>query len=91
MPPQVFRIALLLLGCLFIFMLTAGILIQVMPAKKTTVDWLIVGSVSTLLTLLGLFLALITTWFKPVNPFGVRRPKTNLPAVRDGNGEGKGQ
>ena len=47
MPPQAFRLALLIVGCAFVFALVAGLLIAGMGPKRPT-EWIAVGTIATL-------------------------------------------
>ena len=60
MPAQVFRIALLVLGCSFLFALVTGVLAKVLPPQDSS-DWMAIGTVATLVSMLGLYLALVLT------------------------------
>ena len=59
----------------FIFVAVAGIMVEVMPAPLKDSDYLVIGTVSTLVSMLALFLLLITTSGKKSNVFFKRRKK----------------
>ena len=65
----------LALALLFIFAAVAGIMVKIMPAPLKDSDYLIIGSVATMVSLLMLFVLLITTSGKASNVFFKRRPK----------------
>jgi hypothetical protein len=60
MAPSGFRIALLIVGCAFVFVLTSGVLAAVMPVRKAS-DWVAIGTVATLLSMLTAYFALVLT------------------------------
>jgi uncharacterized membrane protein HdeD (DUF308 family) len=65
----------LTLALVFIFAAVAGIMVKVMPAPLKDSDYLIIGSVSTMVSLLLLFVILIATSGKPSGVFFKRRKK----------------
>lgn len=65
----------LALALLFIFAAVAGIMVKIMPAPLKDSDYLIIGSVATMVSLLMLFVLLITTSGKASNVFFKRRQK----------------
>ncbi len=69
------RSLLLGLGSACIFAATAVILANVMPKPLKESDYLVIGSVATLLSLLTLFLALLSTSMKSSEAFFKRRRK----------------
>lgn len=70
------KVILSALVVLFVFTLTAGILLKVMAGPRREVDYLVIGAASTAIALLVLFLLLIFTWAKtPDLFFKRRRPK----------------
>ena len=60
-------------GCVFV--LVAFGMLQVMPQPLRESDYLVIGSVATLVSLLVLFLLLVTTSMKSSNIFFKRRRK----------------
>ena len=58
-----------------IFAAVAGIMLKVMPAPLRDSDYLIVGTVATLVSMLALFLLLITASGKKSEIFFKRRKK----------------
>ncbi len=67
----------LILGVLAIcvFAAVATILVEVMPRPLRPSDYLIIGSVATLVALLALFLILVSTTLKSSDVFFKRRKK----------------
>jgi hypothetical protein len=59
----------------FIFAAVAGIMLKVMPAPLKDSDYLVIGTVATLVSMLALFVLLITTSGKKSNVFFKRRKK----------------
>jgi multisubunit Na+/H+ antiporter MnhB subunit len=59
----------------FIFAAVAFIMLQVMPQPMKDSDYLVVGSVATLVALLALFLLLVTTSMKSSDVFFKKRKK----------------
>ena len=58
-----------------IFAAVAGIMLKVMSAPLKDSDYLVVGTVATLVSMLALFVLLITTSGKKTNVFFKRRKK----------------
>ena len=69
------RILILILAGLCIFTVVAAIMIKVMPAPLKESDFMVIGSVATLVALLVLFLVLISTTMKSSNLFFKKRRK----------------
>ena len=65
----------LALALVFVFAAVAGIMLKVMPAPLKDSDYLIIGSVSTMVSLLLLFVLLIVASGKASNVFFKRRKK----------------
>ena len=65
----------LALALVIIFAAEAGIMLKVMPAPLKDSDYLIIGSVATMVSLLTLFVLLIATSGKASNVFFKRRKK----------------
>ena len=72
----------LALALAFVFAAVAGIMLKVMPAPLKDSDYLIIGSVSTMVSLVLLFLLLIAASGKASNVFFKRRKK--IEKNRDG-------
>jgi hypothetical protein len=58
-----------------VFAAVATILVEVMPGTRHPSDYLIIGSVATLVALLALFLILVSTTLKSTDVFFKRRKK----------------
>jgi ABC-type Fe3+-siderophore transport system permease subunit len=69
------RWLLLVLAAVCVFVVVAAIMIKLMPTPLKDSDFLLIGSVSTLLALLALFFALISTSLKSPDVFFKRRKK----------------
>ena len=65
----------LALALVLVFAAVAGIMLKVMPAPLKDSDYLIIGSVSTMVSLLLLFVLLIATSGKGSSVFFKRRKK----------------
>ena len=63
------------LGAVVVFAVVAFLMVQVMPQPLDNMSYLVIGSVSTLLSMLALFLALIRTRMKSKDMFFKRRRK----------------
>jgi hypothetical protein len=58
------RTIVLVIGMLAVFVVTVGVLLNVMPGPHKATDYLVIGAVATLLCLLLLFVVLINTMTK---------------------------
>jgi hypothetical protein len=65
----------LALALVLVFAAVAGIMLKVMPAPLTDSDYLIIGSVATLVSLVLLFVVLVVTSGKASSVFFKRRKK----------------
>jgi hypothetical protein len=63
------------LAAVCVFVVVAAIMIKLMPSSLKDSDYLLIGSVSTLVALLALFLALVSTTLKSPDVFFKRRKK----------------
>jgi len=63
------------LAAICVFAVVAVVLLEVMPGPLHPSDYLVIGSVATLVALLALFLALISTTLKASDIFFKRRKK----------------
>jgi hypothetical protein len=68
------RPLILVLAGICVFTIVAFVMVNVMPAPSRDSDYLIIGSVATLVALLVLFLVMISTT-KSVNVFFKKRKK----------------
>jgi hypothetical protein len=59
----------------FVFAIVVIILLAIMPTPLKESDYLVIGSVATLASLLALFLLLVSTTMKSANIFFKRRKK----------------
>lgn len=69
------RILILILAGLCVFAIVAAIMVKVMPGPLKDSDFMVIGSVATLVALLVLFLVLISTTMKSSNLFFKKRRK----------------
>jgi hypothetical protein len=69
------RWLILVLAAVCVFVVVAAIMIKLMPTPLKDSDFLLIGSVATLLALLALFLALVSTTLKSPDVFFKRRKK----------------
>ena len=69
------RQILLVLGGVFVFGVAAVVMLKLMPSPLKDTDYLVIGSVATLVSLLVMFLVLIATRLKTPDPFFKRRKK----------------
>ena len=69
------NVLLLALGAVLVFGAVAAIMIKLMPDPLGDSDYLVIGSVATLVSLLALFLVLISTKFKATDVFFKKRKK----------------
>ena len=58
-----------------LFAISIIVLTQVLPGPHTKYDYLIIGCLSTLVSLFVLFVIVISTWLKTPNPFFKRRKR----------------
>jgi len=65
----------LVLAVVMVFAVVAAIMLKVMPAPLKDADYLIIGSVSTLVSLLALFVVVVLTSGQTSNVFFKRRKK----------------
>lgn len=67
------RVLILTAAFLLIFGVSVVIMLAIIPGPHTEKDYLVAGGVATLVTMLLLFLVLITTWIKSPNVFYRKR------------------
>lgn len=75
MSPIFLRNVMLVVGITMIFLVTAGILYQVMPKPLRSLDFLIIGAVSTMMSMLLAFFIIVKTT--------VAKPKLQRRIIRD--------
>lgn len=69
------RHAILILSGVCVFAVSAAVMVAIMPAPLKDSDYLVIGSVATLVSLLVMFLALLATRLKSPDPFFKKRKK----------------
>jgi hypothetical protein len=69
------RTVALAVGVLFVFGAVSAIMLRFMPAPLKDSDYLVIGSVATLVALLALFFGLVGTSLKSRDTFFKRRKK----------------
>ena len=69
------RQILLVLAGICVFGVAAAVMIKLMPAPLKDSDYLVIGSVATLVALLVVFLTLAATRLKSADPFFKKRKK----------------
>ena len=69
------RQILLILSGVCVFGVAAAVMVAIMPTPLKDSDYLVIGSIATLISLLVMFLALIATRLKTPDPFFKRRKK----------------
>ena len=67
------KILALLISIALVFAAVAAALFQVLPSPRRETDYLVIGTVATLASLLVLFLILTKTWVKSPGVFFKRR------------------
>jgi Na+/melibiose symporter-like transporter len=75
MPAQSVRIASLVGAVLIIFTVTVLIALRVLPGPHSEVDYLVIGSIATFISLVVVFFVLNSTWLKSRDLFYTRRRK----------------
>ena len=65
----------LVLGGVCVFAVTAAVMVAVLPAPLKDTDYLVIGSIATLVSLLVMFVALLATRLKSPDPFFKKRKK----------------
>ena len=69
------RQIILVLSGVCVFAVVAAVMVAIMPAPLKDSDYLVIGSVATLVALLVMFLALLATRLKSPDPFFKKRRK----------------
>ena len=69
------RQVILVLGGVFVFAASAVVMVAIMPSPLKDTDYLVIGSVATLVSLLVMFFALLATRLKSPDPFFKKRRK----------------
>lgn len=71
MPPRFFRSALLVVGVALAFAVSIAVMLQLIPAPRRSVDYMIIGGAATFSAMIVLFVVMITTWYRM--PTGIVR------------------
>jgi hypothetical protein len=69
------RQIMLILGGVCVFAVSAAVIVAIMPAPLKDSDYLVIGSIATLVSLLVMFVALLATRLKSPDPFFKKRKK----------------
>lgn len=69
------RHAILILSGVCVFAVSSAVMVAIMPAPLKDSDYLVIGSVATLVSLLVMFVALLATRLKSPDPFFKKRKK----------------
>jgi uncharacterized membrane protein len=69
------RVALLVVAIALIFATIALVLLQVLPGPHRSQDYFVVGAVATMVSMVILFIVLITGWVKNPDVFFKRKKK----------------
>jgi amino acid transporter len=69
------RQTILILSGVCVFAVTAAVMVAIMPSPLKDSDYLVIGSIATLISLLVMFLALLATRLKSPDPFFKKRRK----------------
>ena len=73
MPPRLLRAALLVVGVALAFAVSIAVMLQLIPAPRRSVDYMIIGGAATFAAMSVLFVVMITTWYRVPSDI-VRRP-----------------
>ncbi len=71
MPLRFFRSALLVVGVALAFAVSIAVMLQLIPAPRRSVDYMIIGGAATFSAMIVLFVVMITTWYRM--PTGIVR------------------
>jgi hypothetical protein len=69
------RQAILILSGVCVFAVAAAVMVAILPSPLKDSDYLVIGSIATLVSLLVMFLALLATRLKTPDPFFKKRKK----------------
>jgi hypothetical protein len=69
----------MLLGALAVFAAVTFVLIQILPKPLKPIDYMVVGSVATLISLVVVFFILIAIWMRSPEVFFKRKKPTEPP------------
>lgn len=79
MPPRLLRSALLVVGVAFAFAVSIAVMLQLIPAPRRSVDYMIIGGAATFAAMSVLFVVMITTWYRVPSGIVRRRVATDEP------------
>ena len=79
MPPRLLRAALLVVGVALAFAVSIAVMLQLIPAPRRSVDYMIIGGAATFAAMTVLFVVMITTWYRVPSGIVRRRVVTDDP------------
>ena len=69
------RILMIVVGIAIVFLVVAAIMLKVLPAPHSPTDYLVIGASATMVSMVALFVVLITGYVKNPNVFYKKRMK----------------
>ena len=69
------RTLMVAVGIAIVFFVVAAIMLKVLPGPHSPTDYLVIGASATMVSMVALFLVLITGFVKNPNVFYKKRPK----------------
>ena len=79
MPASRGRIIAILTGAVAVFAVVSAVLVQILPKPLKPIDYMVVGSVATLISLVLVFFVLIAIWIRSPDVFFKRRKPAEPP------------
>ena len=79
MPPRFIRSALLVVGVALAFAVSIVVMLQLIPAPRRSVDYMIIGGAATFAAMTVLFVVMITTWYRVPTAIVRRHAATDEP------------
>ena len=79
MPPRFIRSALLVVGVALAFAVSIVVMLQLIPAPRRSVDYMIIGGAGTFAAMTVLFVVMITTWYRVPTAIVRRHAATDEP------------
>ncbi len=73
MSSMAVRILMVVVGIAIVFLAVAAIMLKVLPAPHSQTDYLVIGAAATMVSMVVLFLVLITGFVKNPNVFYKKR------------------
>ena len=67
-------------GILVVFAAVVAVLLKLMPGARTNTDYLVIGGIATFVSMVVLFVTLITSWMKRPDVFFRKRAKSDQPS-----------